>query len=201
PMGPMGMPPNMPPGMPPNMGPMGMPPRPPSQGVPPRPLFPSAVQSQPPNLMGNSSIGMSKPTFPAAASVSSSATITGAPMIKKPESSSGLTSKLMHPDEDISLEEYRASLPRYKKTPGVSMTTQPPTMVTVSQMQPMMLAQAGMMAGANPRMRPPMSQAPMMGGLPTTMANQMSMAPGNRFNMPFNNAMRGTGRMMQGGRY
>ena len=54
---------------------------------------------------GASSSGMGpiKPTFPAAASVSASATITGAPTIKKPEASSGLTSKLIHPDEDISL--------------------------------------------------------------------------------------------------
>ena len=51
----------------------------------------------------SSSMGPVKPTFPAAASVSASATITGAPTIKKPEASSGLTSKLIHPDEDISL--------------------------------------------------------------------------------------------------
>ena len=57
--------------------------------------------------------GPSKPTFPSAAAItstatseSSSATITGAPVIKKPESSSGLTSKLMHPDEDISLVSF-----------------------------------------------------------------------------------------------
>ena len=56
-----------------------------------------------------SSVSQMKPTFPAAAAVTtvvsnvSNATITGAPMIKKPESSSGLTSRLMHPDEDISL--------------------------------------------------------------------------------------------------
>lgn len=63
-----------------------------------------------PSITSSGSSG--KPTFPSAAAVSSSAspssisasaTITGAPQIKKPESSSGLTSKLMHPDEDISL--------------------------------------------------------------------------------------------------
>jgi hypothetical protein len=61
------------------------------------PLFKSATAAS----------SASKPTFPSAAAVSASpppsATITGAPQIKKPESSSGLTSKLMHPDEDISL--------------------------------------------------------------------------------------------------
>jgi hypothetical protein len=55
--------------------------------------------------MGPTTTGMGqiRPTFPAAATVSASATITGAPTIKKPEASSGLTSKLIHPDEDISL--------------------------------------------------------------------------------------------------
>lgn len=63
----------------------------------------------------SSQIGAPRPTFPAAASVapgsvagasSNSATITGAPTIKKPESTSGLTSKLVHPDEDVSLVSF-----------------------------------------------------------------------------------------------
>ena len=55
----------------------------------------------------STSSGLAKPTFPSAASITDSpnahATITGAPQLKKPESASGLSSKLMHPDEDISL--------------------------------------------------------------------------------------------------
>ncbi|KAJ8318542.1 LOW QUALITY PROTEIN: hypothetical protein KUTeg_003633 [Tegillarca granosa] len=82
------------------------------------------------------SSGSVKPTFPSAAAVSSSAspssisasaTITGAPQIKKPESSSGLTSKLMHPDEDISLEEKRANLPKYRQGgPPMQQPVMPP---------------------------------------------------------------------------
>ncbi|KAH9495322.1 hypothetical protein Btru_018874 [Bulinus truncatus] len=121
PMGPMGMGgPMMRPGMN-NMVPMnnmnGMNmQRPPL--APNRPLFPSAAQSS--ATAPSSSMGSGRPTFPAAATVvsgsSSSATITGAPTIKKPESTSGLTSKLVHPDEDISLEELRANMPKYQKS-------------------------------------------------------------------------------------
>ena len=62
------------------------------------------------------SAGPVKPTFPAYStgssspasisappSLSNAATISAAPTIKKPESSSGLSIRLMHPDEDISL--------------------------------------------------------------------------------------------------
>lgn len=72
----------------------------------------SATISAPPtaNFKAGSSTAPVKPTFPSAAAalsnnspVHSGATITGAPQIKKPESSSGLTSKLIHPEEDISL--------------------------------------------------------------------------------------------------
>lgn len=53
-----------------------------------------------------------KPTFPAYSAAPSSATISApatnatisaAPTVKKPESSSGMSIKIMHPDEDISL--------------------------------------------------------------------------------------------------
>ena len=46
-----------------------------------------------------------KPTFPAYSSSASnsSSTISAPPTIKKPESSSGMSVKLVHPDEDISL--------------------------------------------------------------------------------------------------
>ena len=72
----------------------------------------SATISAPPtaNFKSAPTSAPVKPTFPAAAAalssnspVHSGATITGAPQIKKPESSSGLTSKLIHPEEDISL--------------------------------------------------------------------------------------------------
>lgn len=103
-----------------------------TQSGPSKPLFPSAQSSSatisaPPtaNFKAGSSTAPVKPTFPSAAAalsnnspVHSSATITGAPQIKKPESSSGLTSKLIHPEEDISLEEKRAMMPKYRRGMG-----------------------------------------------------------------------------------
>ncbi|KAF3700267.1 BUB3-interacting and GLEBS motif-containing protein ZNF207 [Channa argus] len=96
-----------------------------------KPLFPSAGQSQQavsgsPHLSPSTSSDLSKPTFPAytqanAAVASPSA---GSSTVSKPPSTvtskpatlttSSATSKLIHPDEDISLEEMRAQLPRYQ---------------------------------------------------------------------------------------
>lgn len=153
----MPMPPRPPPfmhGGPPPGPMMGGPSMP--MSAPSKPLFPSAVQTS----TAPSSVSLShssnpvtssgplfksapatssappKPTFPSAAAVSasppSSATITGAPQIKKPESSSGLTSKLMHPDEDISLEEKRASMPRYQSMMNPGKQQQPQGMMGMS---------------------------------------------------------------------
>lgn len=176
-MNPMGMGgpmnPQMRPGMPPmgNMNPMS---RPPMMG-PNRPLFPAAAQSA-----ASSTMGSGGPTFPAAASVmsntsmaggsSTSATITGAATIKKPESTSGLTSKLIHPDEDISLEEIRANMPQYQK----AMVGQPVEASSTGQMMGQANnMQAGMSMGGMPNMGmnvgmgmggPNMMQQGMMGG-------------------------------------
>ncbi|XP_041363128.1 BUB3-interacting and GLEBS motif-containing protein ZNF207-like [Gigantopelta aegis] len=190
-MGQMGMPPAMPPQMGGPMrgpGPMGMPPRMPVGNMgPQKPLFPAAIQSQPMSTASSGldfkpvmSVSQVKPTFPAAAAVStannnmSNATITGAPMIKKPESSSGLTSRLMHPDEDISLEERRAQLPKYKKN-------------------------FGMTAGHVPQrtMPGPMTQGPMMGM--SNMAMGPRTGPGG-YHMGFQPGMRPQ-HMSQGGRF
>ncbi|XP_014776462.1 BUB3-interacting and GLEBS motif-containing protein ZNF207 [Octopus bimaculoides] len=140
----MGMHPNNGPGIPtmavPPRGIMPQVSRPPissqsitsTQNAPAKPLFPAAAAGQTqtstsrpvgpdfkPTTAISQAMAQIKPTFPSAAavttSISPSATISGAPIIRKPESASGLTSKLMHPDEDISLEERRASLPKYKK--------------------------------------------------------------------------------------
>lgn len=116
PMGPM-MAPMGP--MPPYMGTAGMPLMPPHAMMsgPPRPLFPagavvsSAVQSQ------------AKPTFPAY----SNATISAPPTTNNSGSgiptdsqkslitTTGTTSKIMHPPEDLSLEELRARKPKYQR--------------------------------------------------------------------------------------
>merc|ERR1719394_300831 len=109
------------------MGPR--PPMPPHT-APSRHLFPAAGQpAGPPSMQPvgpdfrptgpSTSTGPVRPTFPAYSSQAGmpggpSSTISAAPTIKKPESSSGLTIKLIHPDEDISLEEFRASKPKYR---------------------------------------------------------------------------------------
>ena len=148
----MPMPPRPPPfmhGGPPSSMMGGPPMNMPSMNAPPKPLFPSAIQASTAPSSSNSSnpstssgplfksatatSSASKPTFPSAAAVSASpppsATITGAPQIKKPESSSGLTSKLMHPDEDISLEEKRASMPKYQGMMNSGKQSQPQGMM------------------------------------------------------------------------
>uniref|UniRef100_A0A8C2PY50 Zinc finger protein 207, a n=1 Tax=Cyprinus carpio TaxID=7962 RepID=A0A8C2PY50_CYPCA len=80
-----------------------------------------------------------KPTFPAypqssataAANTSSTVAKPGTPVRSKPATltTTSATSKLIHPDEDISLEELRAQLPRYQcKIPsaGQAHVTSPP---------------------------------------------------------------------------
>ncbi|XP_059160378.1 BUB3-interacting and GLEBS motif-containing protein ZNF207-like [Physella acuta] len=192
PMGPMGMggPMNMRPGMN-NMGPgpmnnmnqmNGMNMQRPPMTAPNRPLFPAAAQS---SASGSgSSMGTGRPTFPAAASVvsssNSSATITGAPTIKKPESTSGLTSKLVHPDEDISLEELRANMPKYQKSSP--MLDQCVNNGPMQPNVPMNMGNMGMngMGMGGPNMMPGMMGGPrpnMMQGGP--MMGNMMRGPGN----------------------
>ncbi|XP_016424736.1 BUB3-interacting and GLEBS motif-containing protein ZNF207-like isoform X2 [Sinocyclocheilus rhinocerous] len=109
-----------------------------------KPLFPSAGQVQ----QAGSGVAVSssappsaapKPTFPAytqssataAANTSSTVAKPGTPVTSKPATltTTSATSKLIHPDEDISLEELRAQLPRYQcKIPSAGQThvTSPP---------------------------------------------------------------------------
>ncbi|RUS74400.1 hypothetical protein EGW08_017835 [Elysia chlorotica] len=187
-VGPMN--PQMRPGMPPMGGPMNQMPRPPMMG-PNRPLFPAAAQSA-----ASSTMSSSGPTFPAAASVmsntatvgsgSSSATITGAATIKKPESTSGLTSKLIHPDEDISLEEIRANMPKYQKAEVESGSANGQMMGVPTSMGQANNMQAGMNMGGMPNMGMNMGMG--MGG-PNMMPQ--GMMGGQRPNM-----MQGGGQMM-----
>ncbi|XP_068193938.1 BUB3-interacting and GLEBS motif-containing protein ZNF207-like isoform X2 [Antennarius striatus] len=103
-----------------------------SQSASPKALFPLASQSQQkvsgsPHLPASTSSDPSKPTFPAytqatiavAASPSAGTSVLSKPpttVTSKPVTlvTSSATSKLIHPDEDISLEELRAQLPRYQ---------------------------------------------------------------------------------------
>lgn len=96
-----------------------------------KPLFPSAGQSQQtmsgsPHPPPSTSSEPSKPTFPAytQATAAVASPNAGSSTVSKPPSTvtskpatlttSSATSKLIHPDEDISLEELRAQLPRYQ---------------------------------------------------------------------------------------
>ncbi|XP_068574834.1 BUB3-interacting and GLEBS motif-containing protein ZNF207-like isoform X2 [Cebidichthys violaceus] len=95
-----------------------------------KPLFPIAGQSQqsgPPHPPPCTSSDPSKPTFPAytQASVAVASPNAGSSTLSKPPSTvtskpatlttSSATSKLIHPDEDLSLEELRSQLPRYQR--------------------------------------------------------------------------------------
>ncbi|XP_075994861.1 BUB3-interacting and GLEBS motif-containing protein ZNF207-like [Genypterus blacodes] len=96
-----------------------------------KPLFPSAGQSQQtvalsPQPPPSTSSDPSKPTFPAYTQATGSdvSPNAGNSSVSKPPytvaskpatlTTSSATSKLIHPDEDISLEEFRAQLPRFQ---------------------------------------------------------------------------------------
>ncbi|XP_066588478.1 BUB3-interacting and GLEBS motif-containing protein ZNF207-like isoform X2 [Prorops nasuta] len=136
-MGPVG-PPFMGPGMMPGMP--GMPPglQPPvsSTSMPPtRPLFPSAISVsssisstaastplgadfKPITSIAGGSIGPVKPTFPAYSGADNSAagnTNLGSDQKVNLIATTGATSKIIHPPEDLSLEEIRARLPKYQR--------------------------------------------------------------------------------------
>ncbi|XP_058451381.1 BUB3-interacting and GLEBS motif-containing protein ZNF207 [Malaya genurostris] len=130
-MQPFGMNPMMAPmGHMPYMVPPGMPMMPPMMGGHPRPLFPAAASAT--TMSANPAI--QKPTFPAY----SSATISAPPTTNTANAANaasgeasksstvipatGTTSKIVHPPEDLSLEEIRARKPQYHKK--ISLATQ-----------------------------------------------------------------------------
>uniref|UniRef100_A0A672QNE1 BUB3-interacting and GLEBS motif-containing protein ZNF207-like n=1 Tax=Sinocyclocheilus grahami TaxID=75366 RepID=A0A672QNE1_SINGR len=98
-----------------------------TQSASSKPLFPSSAQAQQ-TVSGPSSTTSDSPkvTFPAYTQPSSTPSVAAssstvakppATVTSKPATLTTLsaTSKLMHPDEDISLEERRAQLPRYQR--------------------------------------------------------------------------------------
>uniref|UniRef100_A0A3Q3NGI6 Zinc finger protein 207 n=1 Tax=Mastacembelus armatus TaxID=205130 RepID=A0A3Q3NGI6_9TELE len=101
-----------------------------SQSTSPKALFSVTSQSQTvsgsPHHPPSTSSEPLKPTFPAYTQATAAGTSPsgGTSMVSKPPSAvtskpatlttSSATSKLIHPDEDLSLEELRAQLPRYK---------------------------------------------------------------------------------------
>ncbi|XP_034566571.1 BUB3-interacting and GLEBS motif-containing protein ZNF207a isoform X4 [Notolabrus celidotus] len=126
-----------------------------------KPLFPIAGQhtlSGSPPPPPSTSSDSSMPTFPAytQATVAVSSPNAGSSTVSKPPSTvtskpatlttSSATSKLIHPDEDISLEELRAQLPRYQRNiPRQGQTTAAPSVGPVG----------GMMSPQQPSMRQP----------------------------------------------
>lgn len=141
-MGPHFMGPGMP--MMGHMGSMGPPPMnmPVNQGNNPpqnKPLFPSAAtpattaNSTPvgadfkPISTSNTPIGPVKPTFPAYSTANTQGNQTTTPSPSSGESpqkvvlinTTGASSKIIHPQEDISLEEFRSKLPKYQRPPPV----------------------------------------------------------------------------------
>uniref|UniRef100_A0A1A7YQL8 Zinc finger protein 207, b n=1 Tax=Iconisemion striatum TaxID=60296 RepID=A0A1A7YQL8_9TELE len=156
------------PGMPhlapaPTAGPMpSRPAAPVAQPAVTKPLFPSAAQAQQnaPGAAASSSLGTvassdpPKATFPAYTqpSVSSSSSTSSNPSsstVAKPPATvtskpatlttTSATSKLIHPDEDISLEEMKAQLPRYQRLiprPGQAHAAAPQVAAVGSIMPP-----------------------------------------------------------------
>lgn len=107
-----GMPPHMMGAVPGFMGPGGMQMMQPHMmgGPPPRPLFPAAATSMPSVSMLQQQQQQAKPTFPAY----SNATIS-APPTTNTVAATNPSSKIMHPADDLSLEELRARKPKYRK--------------------------------------------------------------------------------------
>ncbi|XP_076058416.1 BUB3-interacting and GLEBS motif-containing protein ZNF207-like isoform X3 [Oratosquilla oratoria] len=121
-MGPMGLPPGGPPGAPPSGPPVSTAP---STSQPPnKPLFPSAAQQGAPPSTSNNHIGPMKPTFPAYSQANGQQPPGPAPQTSNQEKTDkkpptlittvSATSRIIHPEEDISLEEKRAAMPRYQ---------------------------------------------------------------------------------------
>lgn len=145
PMGPPMGPPFMGPGMPMMgpMGNMGGPPQM-NMGMNPgsnqpqqnKPLFPSAATAattaastpvgadfKPITSTASAPIGPVKPTFPAYSSTSSTGSQSSTPVTSSSDTpqkvalinTTGASSKIIHPQEDISLEEVRSKLPKYQR--------------------------------------------------------------------------------------
>ncbi|XP_067011091.1 BUB3-interacting and GLEBS motif-containing protein ZNF207 isoform X2 [Anabrus simplex] len=193
---PMG-PPYMGHGMP-MMGPMGPPPMnmPMNQGgnnpQQNKPLFPSAATPsttatstpvgadfKPISSTSSAPIGPVKPTFPAYSTANSQGNQT-TPSPSSAESpqkvvlinTTGASSKIIHPQEDISLEEIRAKLPKYQRLPPVktvdssTSTPQPQVEEDRRSMMPRFPPRPPMAVAAVPvsvqQMAPPVSSVTIM---------------------------------------
>ncbi|XP_023685573.1 BUB3-interacting and GLEBS motif-containing protein ZNF207-like [Paramormyrops kingsleyae] len=154
-----------------------------------KPLFPSAGQVQAQQAasapvgtdfkpLGTGAVAASadppKATFPAYSQSSPSAANAGSTVSKPPATvtskpatltTTSATSKLIHPDEDISLEEMRAQLPRYQRNiprPGPAHMAAPPMGAMMPPQQPGMRPPIHGQYGAPPQGLP----GYMPGGMP-----------------------------------
>lgn len=180
PMAPHMAPPFMGPGGMPVMGPMGSMAPPPvnmgmnatvttTQAAQNKPLFPSTATPTTSvtttatpggtTTTANAPIGPVKPTFPAysTATTQSSQTTSSPAVNESPQkvaliNTTGASSKIVHPQEDISLEEYRARLPKYQRQP-------PPKTVDTSTSTPQTSAEAERPTVMPRFQRPPMAVA------------------------------------------
>jgi hypothetical protein len=117
--------------------------------TPPKPLFPSGASET--NHDVNSSSNMT--TMPNSSSTNSGSLLGNKPKI---EPVAG-TAKIIHPDDDISLEEFRASLPKYKQMMMPQQLQMPPMPAGLSMANFMPPPMAGLPFMAPPPGFPPMA--------------------------------------------
>ena len=120
----------------------------PTVAAPARPLFPSASGQPGPSHSPAPSSAHAKATFPAYGESE-----------KKPQliATTGSSSKIIHPPEDISLEEMRAAMPRYKPQEAAPA---PPQSAAAAALQYSMAGAAAAQASAG--LTPGQGQLPVM---------------------------------------
>ena len=126
----------------------------PTVAAPARPLFPSA--SGQPGTSDSPGPDQAKATFPAYGETE-----------KKPQliATTGSSSKIIHPPEDISLEEMRAAMPRYKPQEAAPA---PPQSAAAAALQYSMAGAAAQASAAG--------LTPGQGGLPVMVPQQLDAA-------------------------
>jgi len=142
-------------------------------GMPPRPMMPpvpamqgasATTTTMTPGVPPQSMMGMGAPTFPAYSAPingeTSATSSTASSALNKSKTfslmSQGTGTKIVHPDEDCSLEERRASLTKYVGKPNLH-----PAGSTVGPSRPMTSAPPVMpMPSPYPLMRPPTGYTP-----------------------------------------
>ncbi|KAJ9595506.1 hypothetical protein L9F63_013271, partial [Diploptera punctata] len=219
PMGPPMGPPFMGPGMPMMgpMGNMGGPPQMnmgmnPSNSQPQqnKPLFPSAATTatttasapvgadfKPITSTASTPIGPVKPTFPAYSTTTSTGSQSTTPVTSSSDTpqkvalinTTGASSKIIHPQEDISLEEIRAKLPKYQRQTPVktvdssTSTPQPPVEEERRAVMPRYQPRPAMAVAAVPvsvaAIAPPVSSVAIMSPMagPPIMRHAMHLGP------------------------